>query len=82
VVTGQPGRERNPACGAARYSQKALIRYKRARVSRDLTLCIGGIVFAVASFVIPVPSHTVTDPIWIFALVVAVYSASQRTCAD
>lgn len=54
------------------YPDKTLVRIKHARVARDLTLCIGGIVFTVLSFVIPVPSYTVNDPIWIFALFIAV----------
>jgi hypothetical protein len=54
------------------YSHKTLVRIKHARVARDLTLCVGGVVFTVLSFVIPVPSYTVNDPFWIFALVIAV----------
>lgn len=53
------------------YSQKTLRRIKHARVTRDLILCIGSVVFALLSFVIPVPSYTVNDPIRIFALVLA-----------
>lgn len=54
------------------YSHKTLVRIKHARVARDLTLCGGGVVFAVLCFVIPVPPYTVNDPIWIFAIVIAV----------
>ena len=54
-----------------RYSHATLVRIKHARVARDLTLCIGGVVFTILSFVIPVPSYTVNDPIWIFAIVIA-----------
>ena len=54
------------------YSRKTLVRIKHARVARDLTICAGGVVFTVLSFMIPVPSYTVNDPIWIFALVISV----------
>jgi hypothetical protein len=75
VVTAQPADDKTQPVAAKPkpvYSHKTLVRIKHARVARDLTLCVGGIVFTVLSFVIPVPSYTVNDPIWIFALVISV----------
>jgi hypothetical protein len=75
VVTAQPADDKTEPVAAKPkpvYSHKTLVRIKHARVARDLTICAGGIVFTVLSFVIPVPSYTVNDPIWIFALVVSV----------
>jgi hypothetical protein len=71
-VTTQPADDKTKPV-APKYSLKTLRRIKHARVTRDLGLCIGGVVFAVLSLVIPVPSYTVNDPIWIFALVIALF---------
>ena len=70
-MTAQPTDDEARAV-TPRYSHQTLVRIKHARVARDLTLCIGGVVFTILSFVIPVPSYTVNDAIWILALVVAV----------
>lgn len=55
-----------------RYSQQTLRRIKHVRVTRDLILCVGGVVFAVLWFVIPEPSYTVNDLIGPLAIAVAV----------
>lgn len=55
-----------------RYSQRTLRRIKHARVTRDLILFVGGVVFAVLSFVIPEPSYTINDLVGIMAITVAV----------
>jgi hypothetical protein len=72
LVIAQPADEQAQPV-APRYSRHTLRRIKHARVARDLTLCVGGVVFTVLSFVIPAPSYTVNDPIWIFALTIAVF---------
>lgn len=74
-MTAQPGEDKAKPMGPKPkpvYSQQTLRRIKHARVTRDLILCVGGIVFTVLSFVIPVPSYTVNDPFWIFALFIAI----------
>ena len=70
-MTAQPADD-NARAGSPRYSRETLVRIKHARVARDLVSCIGGIVFAILSFVIPVLPCNVNDAIWIFALVIAV----------
>lgn len=56
----------------SRYSQQTLRRIKHARVTRDVILCVGGVVFAVLWFVIPQPSYTVNDLIGLLTIAVAV----------
>lgn len=74
-MSAQPARGKTKRVGPLPrriYSHETLVRIKHARVARDLTLFVGGSVFTILAFVIPVPSYTVNDPFWIFALVIAV----------